>query len=79
MCRVWRTRVADAERLRYGRGILGAAALYATEGRMPTTIAHRGRQAARLAAWTGVTIAIAVLVIVATAAVAIAEAILSVL
>ena len=79
MARVWRERVADGERLRYGGGMLGAVSLYASERRMPTRIAHRGRQAARVAAWTGVTMAVALLAIVVMFVVAIAEAVVSVL
>ena len=45
-CR-WRSRVRDAEEQRYGRGLLGAASMYAIERRMPTSLAHRGRQAGR--------------------------------
>jgi hypothetical protein len=75
MARVWRERVSDAERLRYGSGLLGAASLYATERRLPTRVAHHGHRAVRVAAWTAFTVAVAVLVIVATAVVAVIEAI----
>ena len=78
MARVWRERVADAERLRYGRGLLGVASLYATEGRMPTVVAHRGRQAVRVAAWTAVTMVVCMLLVVAAALAALAETALSV-
>jgi hypothetical protein len=79
MARVWRERVADAERLRYGRGLLGAAALYATEGRVPTVVAHRGRQAVRVAAVTAVSMVVCVLLVVAAALAVLAETALSVL
>ena len=79
MARVWRERVADAERLRYGRGLLGVASLYATEGRMPTVVAHRGRQAVRVAAWTAVTMVVCMLLVVAAAVAVVAEAVLSIL
>ncbi|HWT23025.1 MAG TPA: hypothetical protein VN213_05910 [Solirubrobacteraceae bacterium] len=75
MARVWRGRVADAERLRYGKGMLGAAALYATERRLPATVAHRGHQAVRVAAWTAFTVMLAVLVLVVSALVAIVDAV----
>ena len=75
MARVWRCRVADAERLRYGKGMLGAAALYATERRLPAAVAHRGHQAVRVAAWTAFTVLLAVLVLVASAVVAIIDAV----
>jgi hypothetical protein len=79
MARVWRERVADAERLRYGRGLLGIASLYATEGRMPTAVAHRGHQAVRVAAWTAVTMVVCMLLVVAAAVAVVAEAALSIL
>ena len=79
MARVWRERVADAERLRYGRGLLGAASQYATERRMPAVVAHRGRQAVRVAAWTAVSLIIGMLVVVAAALAVLAEAALSIL
>ena len=75
MARVWRERVADAERLRYGSGLLGAASLYAAERRLPAAVSHRGHQAVRVAAWTAFTVTIAVLVIVATAVVTVIDAI----
>src|SRR5918995_471910 len=53
----WRERVRDAERARYGRGLLGAASQLAIERRPPATLAHRGRQLARLTAYTAITAA----------------------
>ena len=50
-CR-WRERVGHAEQLRYGRGLMGAATQLAVERRLPATLAHRGRQAARPGAST---------------------------
>jgi hypothetical protein len=79
MARVWRERVADGERLRYGGGLIGAMSLYASERRMPTRVAHRGRQAAQVAVLTGVTLAVAALILVVTFMVAFAEAVMSVL
>jgi len=74
----WRARVRDAERVRYGTGLLGAASQLAVERRMPTTLAHRGRQAVRLAAYgavaTGVTIVLVLLVAVIVAADAVLHA-----
>jgi len=77
--RVWRERVADAERLRYGAGLVGAVSLYAAERRLPATMAHRGHQAARLAGWTALTLVVAMLVLVAIAAVAVIETAISIL
>jgi hypothetical protein len=43
----WRTRVADAERAVYGRGLLGALLLLAAERRLPEPARRAGRRAAR--------------------------------
>ena len=43
----WRTRVADAERMVYGRGLLGALLLLAAERRLPQAARYRGRAVAR--------------------------------
>jgi hypothetical protein len=72
----WRERVRDAERARYGRGRLGAASQLAVERRPPATLAHRGRQAARLAAYTAVTAAITLALVAAAAVAVVAEAVL---
>jgi hypothetical protein len=72
----WRERVRDAERARYGRGLLGAASQLAVERRPPATLAHRGRQAARLAAYTAVTAAITLALVAAAAVAVVAEAVL---
>jgi hypothetical protein len=61
----WRERVRAAERGRYGRGVLGIATQLAVEQRMPTTLAHRGRQAARVAAYAAVTALVAVAAVTA--------------
>jgi hypothetical protein len=47
MARRWRARVTEAERRRYGRGMLGMLALLAVEGRLPETARHTGRAVAR--------------------------------
>jgi hypothetical protein len=75
----WRERVRAAEQLRYGRGLLGAASQLAVERRMPTTLAHRGRQAARLAAYTAVTVTLTLLLVIAAAVAVVAETVLSLL
>jgi hypothetical protein len=79
MARVWRERVSDAERLRYGRGVVGAVSLYATERRAPAQVAHRGQQLVRLAGYAAVTLAVAVLVFVIAVAAVVAQAALSLL
>ena len=72
----WRERARDAERARYSRGLLGAASQLAVERRPPATLAHRGRQAARLAAYTAVTAAITLALVAAAAVAVVAEAVL---
>jgi hypothetical protein len=71
----WRDRVCAAEQGRYGRGVLGAASQLAVERRVPTTLAHRGRQAARLALYTAVAATITLLVAVAAVLAVAAEAV----
>ena len=75
----WRERVRAAEQVRYGRGLLGTASQVAIERRMPTTLAHRGRQAARLAAYTAVATAVTLLLVLAAAIAVVAEAVLGAL
>jgi hypothetical protein len=79
MARRWRGRVRDAEQERYGRGIMGAASQLAVERRVPATVAHRGHQAVRLAAYTAVTAAITLLLVLAAAVAVVAEAVLGAL
>ena len=43
----WHTRVAEAERLVYGRGLLGALLLLAAERRLPQPVRRHGRVVAR--------------------------------
>ena len=43
----WHARVADAERLVYGRGLLGALLLLAAERRLPQPVRRQGRVVAR--------------------------------
>ncbi len=76
MAQRWRERVRLAEQTRYGRGLLGAASQLAIEHRMPTAVAHRGRQAARLAAYAALTAAITLAAVLATAFALVAGALL---
>src|SRR5215218_8237543 len=73
----WRERVRAAEQVRYGRGLLGAASQVAVERRLPTTVAHRGRQAARLALYTAMAATVTVLLVLAAALAVVAETVLS--
>ena len=43
----WQARVAEAERIVYGRGLLGALLLVAAERRLPPQTRHRGQVVAR--------------------------------
>ena len=43
----WQVRVAEAERIVYGRGLLGALLLIASERRLPQQTRHRGQVVAR--------------------------------
>jgi hypothetical protein len=43
----WQARVAEAERLVYGRGLLGALLLLAAERRLPQPVRRHGRVVAR--------------------------------
>ena len=75
----WRERVRAAEQVRYGRGVLGTASQFAIERRMPATLAHRGRQAARVAAGTAIAVGMTMLLVFAAAVAIIAEAVLGAL
>jgi hypothetical protein len=75
----WRERVRAAEQLRYGRGILGMASQLAVEHRMPTTVAHRGRQAARVAMYTAVACAVTIALVIVAVLAVVAEALLGAL
>jgi hypothetical protein len=43
----WRTRVAEAERARYGPGLLGTVLMLVFERRLPEPARHAGRRMAR--------------------------------
>jgi hypothetical protein len=75
----WRERVRAAERERYGAGLLGAASQLAVERRMPTTVAHRGRQAVRVVGYAAVTAAVTIALVAAAVMAVVAEALLSAL
>lgn len=79
MCRRWRARVREAEQVRYGRGLPGAASQLAIERRVPVGVAHRGRQAARVALGVAVTVTLTLLLVLAAAVAVVAEAVLGAL
>ena len=72
----WRERVRAAEQERYGRGVLGVASQYAVERRMPAVVAHRGRQAARIAVYTAVTVSVALMLVFAAVVAIVAATVL---
>ena len=75
----WRERVRAAEQVRYGRGLMGAASQLAVERRMPTTLAHRGRQAARVALYAAVAATVTLLLVFAAVVAVVAEVVLGAL
>jgi hypothetical protein len=75
----WRERVRLAEQDRYGRGLIGAVSQFAIERRMPATVAHRGRQAARVALYTAGAAALTLFLVLAAAVAVVAEAVLGAL
>ena len=75
----WRDRVGAAEQLRYGRGLAGAASQFAIERRMPVSLTHRGRQAARVAVLGAVTVAVTLALVLAAAVAVVGEAVLGAL
>jgi hypothetical protein len=63
----WRGRVADAERARYGAGLLGAVLMLFFERRLPAPARHAGRRMARhtARAFTAVLVTLTALAVVA--------------
>ena len=64
----WQARVAEAERVVYGRGLLGALLLLAVERRLPQPLRHRGHVAARRLAQAAVVAFACLVALVLTAA-----------
>jgi hypothetical protein len=62
----WQVRVAEAERLAYGRGLLGALMLLAVERRLPQAVRQRGHLAARRLAHAAIAIAVCVAALLVT-------------
>jgi hypothetical protein len=75
----WRERVRIAEQDRYGRGLRGAASQFAVERRVPATVVHRGRQAARVALYSAGAAALTLLLVLAAAIAVVAEVVLGAL
>jgi hypothetical protein len=77
--RRWRQRVCTAEQGMYGHGLTGAASQFAAEHRMPTSVAHRGRQALRVAAYTTAFALLTLMLVFAAAVAVVAETVLGAL
>jgi len=60
-----RTRVAEAERMQYGAGLLGAVFMVLAERRLPTTTRHTGRTLVKAALWTAVATTVLIVVLLA--------------
>ena len=75
----WHARVGEAERARYGRGLLGAVLLLAAEGRLPEPARQVGRRVLRRTAQAALLVAAALTVIVVAGAVALVELVVSLL
>ncbi|HEX6023904.1 MAG TPA: hypothetical protein VFZ00_18080 [Solirubrobacter sp.] len=69
----WRERVAEAERMEYGAGLLGAVFMVLAERRLPTTTRQTGRTVLKVALWTAaVATVLTALLVVAVIAAAVA-------
>lgn len=79
MAAQWRADVAEAERAAYGRGLLGALLLVASEGKLPETARHTGRQVARRSRQAAIAVVVAVVALAVLAGVAALEALATLL
>jgi hypothetical protein len=77
-CR-WRERIVEAERMTYGRGLLGALLLLAAERRLPLATRHRGRVAARRVAQAAVAVCVCLIALVVAGMWAVVELLAAVL
>src|SRR5215208_1107449 len=75
----WHTRVAEAERLVYGRGLLGALLLLAAERRLPQGVRRGGRVVARRLAHAFVAVCVCLIALVVAGAWAFVELLAAVL
>jgi hypothetical protein len=69
----WRTRVAEAERVHYGRGLAGALLQLALERRLPAHTRHAGRTLARRTAQVAVGLTLASVALALAAVVVLVE------
>jgi hypothetical protein len=75
----WRVRVSEAERLVYGRGLLGALVLLAAERRLPQHVRRRGQLAARRVAQAFAAVCVCLVALAAAGAWAFLELVAAVL
>ncbi|HEY7073713.1 MAG TPA: hypothetical protein VH418_00025 [Solirubrobacteraceae bacterium] len=73
LARRWRGRVAEAERARYGAGVLGALLMFAMERRLPHPTRHAGRVVARWSARAFVALTVTLLALAVLWTVAVVE------
>jgi hypothetical protein len=73
LARRWRSRVADAERARYGSGLLGMLLVLALERRLPEPTRQAGLRLARWTARTFVVMSVALVALALAATVAAIE------
>jgi hypothetical protein len=64
MAERWRGRVAEAERVHYGRGLRGAALLWMAEGRLPESARYTGRVVARRSRQAAIVVLVALTALV---------------
>lgn len=75
----WQARVAEAERIAYGRGLLGALLLLAAERRLPQTVRHRSQLVARRLAHAAIAVVVCLVALVVAGAWAALELLAAVL
>ena len=75
----WQARVAEAERLVYGRGLLGALLLLAAERRLPQGVRRGGHVVARRLAQAAVVACVCLVALLAAGAWAVVEVLAAVL
>ena len=69
----WQARVAEAERIVYGRGLIGALVLLAAERRLPQPMRHRGHVLARRLAQAAAAVLVCLLALAVAGAWALVE------
>ena len=75
----WQVRVAEAERLAYGRGLLGALVLLAVERRLPQSVRRSGAVVARRVAHVAVAVCVCLVALIVAGLWALVEVLAAVL